>query len=83
MSQYVSIDWRELGAQQNLAKLPMDKLIVVVGDTGQSAGQVTPILRMIGYKAVTLRSGMTAWTEIPESVTTLDSMKSAVYPLVR
>jgi len=77
------IDWRVLAEAPNLARLPKDKLIVVVGATGQTAGQVTPILRMLGYNAVTLRSGMTAWTETPDSQPTLDAMANADYPVVQ
>lgn len=61
------INWRVLGKPGNLDRLPRDKQIVVIGDTGQTAGQVTPILLMLGYDAVTLRSGMTAWTETPDT----------------
>jgi len=80
---YMLIDWRVLGDPLNLAKLPKDRLIVVVGETGQTAGQVTPILRMLGYNAVTLRSGMTAWTETPDSQDTLHAIRSANYPVVK
>ena len=79
---YMLIDWRVLGDPLNLAKLPKDRLIVVVGETGHTAGQVTPILRMLGYNAVTLRSGMTAWTETPDSQDTLHTIRSANYPVV-
>lgn len=77
------IDWRVLGEAQNLARLPKDKLIVVVGSTGQTAGKVTPILRMLGYNAVTLRSGMTAWTGTLDSQPSLDAIMSADYPMVK
>lgn len=83
VSQYARIDWSELGQSQNLGQLPKDKLIVVVGSTGQSAGQVTLILRMLGYNAVTLRSGMTAWTETPDNHKTLETMRHADYPLMK
>ena len=69
------INWRVLGEPKNLAQLPKDKLIVVIGDTGQTAGQVTPILRMLGYDAVTLRSGLTAWTQTPDTADSLASFQ--------
>lgn len=83
MGAHMLIDWRVLGDPQNLAYLPKDKLIVVIGATGQTAGQVTAVLRMMGYNAVTLRSGMTAWTETPDSQETLAAISSANYPVVR
>jgi rhodanese-related sulfurtransferase len=79
---HLLIDWRVLGEPQNLAQLPKDKLIVVVGSTGETAGQVTPILRMLGYDTVTLRSGMTAWTETPDSQRTLNALVGVEYPVV-
>lgn len=79
---HTHIDWRALGEPQNLAQLPRDKLIVALGETGQTAGQVTPILRMLGYNAVTLRSGMTAWTETADSQRTLKALAGADYPVI-
>ncbi|MBE0429754.1 MAG: rhodanese-like domain-containing protein [Thermoleophilia bacterium] len=72
-----------LDEQQYLDTLPTDQLIVVVGATGRKAGQVTPILRMLGYDAVTLRSGMTAWAPVPDSQRVLDQITGADYPVVR
>ena len=72
---HYNINWRVLGDPENLALLPKDKLLVVVGDTGQTAGQVTPILRMLGYDAVTLRSGLMSWTETPESYIALEAFQ--------
>lgn len=40
------------------AKLPKDKTIVVYCYTGQTAGQATAALRLMGYKAVSLNGGM-------------------------
>ncbi|MBK5226611.1 MAG: rhodanese-like domain-containing protein [Thermoleophilia bacterium] len=77
------IEWRNVGEPESLALLPRDQLIVVIDQQGQSAGQVTPILRMLGYDAVTLRSGMTAWTQTPESLETIQTINAADYPVVR
>ena len=38
--------------------LPRDKVIVVYCYTGQTAGQTTAALRLMGYKAVSLNGGM-------------------------
>ncbi|WP_228727893.1 rhodanese-like domain-containing protein [Fusibacter ferrireducens] len=40
------------------ANLPKDKTIVVYCYTGQTAGQATAALRLMGYKAVSLNGGM-------------------------
>lgn len=78
----VHIDWRSLGLPENLARLPQDKLIVVLGDTGQTAAQATAILRMLGYNAVTLRSGVTAWAATPDSPLSLAAFQGD-YPVVK
>lgn len=79
----VQLPWRSLANPGNLQQLPKDRLIVVIDDQGQSSGQVTAILRMLGYDAVSLRSGMTAWTETPDSRETLDAIAQAHYPVVK
>jgi rhodanese-related sulfurtransferase len=58
----VNIPTSELFIAANLAKLPMDKQIVVYCYTGQTASQVTSALRMLGYDAYNLVFGMQAWT---------------------
>lgn len=46
--------------QESFADLPAGKLVVACY-TGQTAGQTVAILRELGYDAVSLKSGMTAW----------------------
>jgi len=53
----VNIFWSEVG--DNLDDLPKDKHIVVVCYTGQSAGQVVSLLRLLGFEACSLKGGMT------------------------
>lgn len=78
----VNIPWRELGDPENLGQLPEDKMIVVVGNNGRDSGQVTAILIMLGYNAVTLRSGMAGWVPTPESEEIIDAVDNANYPVV-
>ena len=47
---------------ENLNKLPADRKIVVVSNDGMSGNQVAGILAILGYDAVNLSCGMTAWT---------------------
>lgn len=42
--------------------IPMDKTIVNVCYTGQTASTATAILNLLGYDAVNLKFGMTGWT---------------------
>jgi rhodanese-related sulfurtransferase len=78
----VNISWRELGNPENLDQLPTDKLIVVIGDTSMSAGQVTPILQMLGYDAATLRGGLVSWTDTPDSQRPIDAIEATGHPVV-
>jgi len=42
----------------NLASVPMDKKVVVYCYSGQTAGQATAAMRLLGYDAVSLNGGM-------------------------
>ncbi len=46
------------GMQESFSTLPMDKKIIVYCYTGQTAGQAVAGMRMLGYDAVSLNSGM-------------------------
>jgi len=46
------------GMQDSFGELPTDKKIVTYCYTGQTAGQTVAILRLLGYDAVSLNSGM-------------------------
>jgi len=46
------------GMEQSFSQLPEDKKIIVYCYTGQTAGQTVAILRLLGYDAVSLNSGM-------------------------
>jgi len=58
----VNIPWRVVFKKNNLSKLPKDKQIVVYGNNGQTASQVTALLNALGYKAINLLWGITSWT---------------------
>ena len=58
----VNIGLNSLFTEENLAKLPVDKLIVVVCYTGHSASQATALLNAIGFNATALKWGMCGWT---------------------
>jgi rhodanese-related sulfurtransferase len=46
------------GMQESFSQLPKDKTVVVYCYSGQTAGQTVGILRLLGYDAVSLKSGM-------------------------
>ena len=58
----INIAWRAVAKQENLAKLPKNRQIVVYCYTGHTGSQVTALLNILGYDAINLKFGMTAWT---------------------
>lgn len=58
----VNIYWYDLG--KHLEELPLKKKIVVICYTGQSSGQVTALLKILGYDACSLLGGIdNGWME--------------------
>jgi hypothetical protein len=62
----VHMDVKTLFTTDNLATIPPDKDVVVLCYTGQTAGQATAALNMLGYEAYSLLFGMSSWTTDPE-----------------
>jgi rhodanese-related sulfurtransferase len=62
----VNMSVKELFTLENLATIPPDRGVVVVCYTGQTAGQATAALNMLGYEAYSLLHGMSSWTSDPE-----------------
>jgi len=58
----VNIGMSALFEEENLAKLPADRQIVVICYTGHTASQTTSLLNINGFDAVALKFGMTGWT---------------------
>ncbi len=59
----VNIPMSELAKPENLAKLPKDKPILVICNTGHTASISNAVLGILGYDAWTLRFGMTGWRD--------------------
>lgn len=81
----INIPWQEVAKEENLAKLPKDRQVVVYCYTGHTSSQITAILNMLGYDAANLKFGMTAWT-LNKSIAPgrYDESKDCKnYPLVR
>ncbi len=58
----INIGFSSLFEEENLAKLPTDKQVVVVCYTGHTASQATALLNINGYDAIALKWGMTGWS---------------------
>lgn len=52
----VNFFWSEVG--DHLEEIPKDKKVIVYCYSGQSAGQVVSLLRILGYDACSLKGGM-------------------------
>jgi len=65
------------GMQTGFAQLPKNKTFVVHCYTGQTAGQVVGILRLLGYDAVSMKSGM------GNAVTSPSGWVNEGYPVVK
>jgi rhodanese-related sulfurtransferase len=52
----------ELFTTQSLSSIPPDRDVVLTCYTGQTAGQATAALNMLGYDAYSLLFGMSSWT---------------------
>jgi rhodanese-related sulfurtransferase len=57
----INIPMGDLAKAENLAKLPMDKPILIICNTGHTASISNAILGTLGYDAWTLRFGMMGW----------------------
>lgn len=53
----INIPWGQ-GMQEKFSMLPKDETIIVHCYSGQTAGQAVAILRLLGYDAISLKSGM-------------------------
>ena len=62
----VNMSVKAMFTSENLATIPSDKGVVVICYTGQTAGQATAALNMLGYEAYSLLFGMSSWTSDPE-----------------
>ena len=62
----VNMSVKELFTLDNLRTIPSDRDVVLVCYTGQTAGQATAALNMLGYDAYSLLHGMSSWTTDPE-----------------
>jgi rhodanese-related sulfurtransferase len=54
--------WKDAFKKENLAKLPLDRPILVYGTTGHESGQVAALLNLLGYDAINLTWGVTSWS---------------------
>lgn len=76
------VDFAQWAAPENLSKLTKDKKIIVICYTGNTAAQASTGMRMLGYDASALRSGMDGWAKTDNTDKTIADLQSASYPVV-
>jgi rhodanese-related sulfurtransferase/predicted small lipoprotein YifL len=61
----VNIPFQSLAEVANLEKLPQAKTLVLVCYNGHAAAQAARVLNQLGYEAIPMKDGMSAWTSDP------------------
>ncbi|RJQ43630.1 MAG: rhodanese-like domain-containing protein [Gaiellales bacterium] len=77
------VDFRDWASPDNLARLPRDRKIIVVCDNGCASAQVSAGLRLLGYDAAIIRTGMSGWSRTRNTGATLEALESAGFPVAR
>jgi rhodanese-related sulfurtransferase len=57
----IYINFKDIAKTENLAKLPMDKDVILYCNTGHEENKALGALRMMGYNAYALKFGYAAW----------------------
>jgi rhodanese-related sulfurtransferase len=80
----VQIPWKSVFTVESLEALPNDRQIVVYCYNGNIGNQVSILLELLGYDAVSLRWGMCAWNIDPAHSPTCfqERYDSGDYPIV-
>ena len=54
----INIFWKDILKPENLKQIPQNKKIIIICYVGHTASQVSTLLRLLGYDAITLKFGM-------------------------
>jgi len=57
-----SVYWRDIADSNSLRKLDKSRQIAMISGTGMTGAMATAVLGVLGYDAIDLEWGMTAWT---------------------
>lgn len=77
------LDFNSWADPENLARLPRDRKIIVVCDNGCASAQVSAGLRLLGYDAAIIRTGMNGWTRNRQTGSIVTTLESAAFPVDR
>jgi rhodanese-related sulfurtransferase len=79
----VHMDFFTWMSEENLARLPQGRKIIVVCENGCRSAQVSAGLRLLGYDAAIIRTGMNGWTRTDSTDETIARLLSASAPVIR
>ncbi len=79
----VRTDFYRWAEPENLDRLPPDRKIVVLSYTGIAAAQVVCGLRLLGYDAIVVKTGMNGWSRNQRTAEVLGHIQSASFPVER
>ncbi|GIL06126.1 MAG: rhodanese-like domain-containing protein [Burkholderiaceae bacterium] len=74
----------DIAKPESLALLPKDKDVIVHCDTGQQQNKAVTALRLLGYRAYSMKWGYMAWQPAPPTALTLEEIKKSItagYPV--
>lgn len=74
----ISLGYPTIAIQENLAKLPKDKDIILYCNTGHEENKVLTVLRMLGYRAYGLKWGYMSWKVLPPTGLTLKAIEGSI-----
>jgi rhodanese-related sulfurtransferase len=77
------VDFTSWARKENLARLPEGRKIIVVCDNGCKSAQVSAGLRLLGYDAAIIRTGMSGWVRTANTEITISILESAGAPVQR
>jgi rhodanese-related sulfurtransferase len=77
------LDFSGWARKENLARLPEGRKIIVVCDNGCKSAQVAAGLRLLGYDAAIIRTGISGWAKTTMTETTVAALETAALPVHR
>lgn len=79
----VHMEFNSWAQPDNLARIPIDRRIAVICETGDKASQVTGGLRLLGYEALAVKTGIHGYSRSTETDELVESIRSACLPVRR
>lgn len=70
----ISVPYRDIADPTSLAKLPKDKDVILYCNSGQESAKVLSILRLLDYRAWSMKWGVMAWRTVPATAAALKAI---------